>query len=392
MLRTLFKIDYLIVIIFFMTFMSDSLTRVCLNDTLNVSLVVKAVLIIALLILCYKKDREVVLWIGFSFGLVGLGMILNYQDDFLSKTAQFLEYFSGILAFTVIFNGKKRSYLRKTLSIIFSFYILNILIATVFELIYFKTYFYSDRFGYMPLFSSQNEFSFIMITIVSYFYITIKKERNLINQLLFFASFSAAVCVGTKIIYLYLFLFVGFIIYERFGLKKFSLLSMSFLLINLIFFNFWIDFLKSHFQTLVLVYEQSNLINAISSNRLIFMEMRLECQQLSFSAVNYLFGGSTLPCITEMSIIDIFLFFGIVGSILYFYLFTKLVVLKIRLDSFLKFYLAVVSLLSFVGGYFFENFSAQLYAIGFICAFYQGECPTLFKKQKGQHEAIKIDA
>ena len=86
--------------------------------------------------------------------------------------------------------------------------------------------------------------------------------------------------------------------------------------------------------------------------------------------LNYLFGGLTIPCLTEMSFFDVFLFFGLIGGVMYGYLYVRLVIKRLSLDLFGAIFISSITLLSMVAGYYFENFSSQIYTISVLFIFY----------------------
>jgi hypothetical protein len=299
-----------------------------------------------------------------------VGMILNYQNDIIPKTAQFFEYYSGILIFYFFIKSDSYKIIDKIILSVFLFYVINILIVTIFKIDYFKTYPTSQRFGYMPLFNAQNEFSFIMITILSYFYKKLSLTKNIINCFLFTISLLAACFVGTKIIYLFVFILINYLILKKLGRKFYVIFGIIFLIFNVLLKELWYNFLKNYFNSLVLVYEKNGILDAVSSLRLSHLENKIGCQSMSFKLVNYFFGGSNLDCITEMSLLDLFLFFGVIGFVWYFYLYKKLVLIRLKLDTFGYLLIISITFLSFLGGYYFENFSTQLYFISFLYLFY----------------------
>jgi hypothetical protein len=223
----------------------------------------------------------------------------------------------------------------------------------------------------MPVFSSQNEFSFIMIAMIYFFYKRAILNKNWVNYFLFAFVFFTSLCIGTKVIYLFDLCFLAYLIYYHFGPKK---LFYTFVLIGLfvvLFKKFWVDFLNSNFSVLMLVYKENGLINALSSLRFEYLTKRLSCQIENFNALNYFFGGTIEDCVVEMSFFDLFFFFGILGLIIYSYLFKKIVINNLDLVIFSKLIFSFVLILSFLAGYYFENFSSQVYLLGVFYVYHK---------------------
>jgi hypothetical protein len=365
-----FKSQWQVLFVFGFTFLGDVLTTLLFNNAYNFSWYFKGLLILFLLLKLLVFKPSILKYILVAFGLMYVGMILNYQNDIIPKTAQFFEYYSGILIFYFFIKSDSYKIIDKIILSVFLFYVINILIVTIFKIDYFKTYPTSQRFGYMPLFNAQNEFSFIMITILSYFYKKLSLTKNIINCFLFTISLLAACFVGTKIIYLFVFILINYLILKKLGRKFYVIFGIIFLIFNVLLKELWYNFLKNYFNSLVLVYEKNGILDAVSSLRLSHLENKIGCQSMSFKLVNYFFGGSNLDCITEMSLLDLFLFFGVIGFVWYFYLYKKLVLIRLKLDTFGYLLIISITFLSFLGGYYFENFSTQLYFISFLYLFY----------------------
>lgn len=377
MVRSFSNKELQVSLLFIGVFLSDVFTRLWLKNDLNISLFFKAFFMVYILYYLKKDKFQIIILVLIGYILLCLGMVFNYQSDFSEKTSQFFEYYSGILLFTYLTTLKSTVVLDKLIAFIFSIYIINIIVAFVFQIEFFKTYPGSDRFGYMPLFNSQNEFSFIMISILAYSYKKLSITKNIINYLMFFSSILAALCIGTKVVYLFLFLLMNFILFNKIGYIKYLVTIIVFAFVLFFSRNLMFVFLNEHFYVVMQVYENNGVLDAISSLRLSYLPDRIECNLNRFDFINYLFGGEILTCITEMSIWDLLLFFGIIGTAWFFYLQRKLLLRQLNLDSFGAFFIVTIALLSFVGGYFFENFSAQLYAITFLYLYYYKKSPTI---------------
>lgn len=351
--------------LFFFIFFSDLLTSIWLQEKFNYSFLVKS---FSIIFLFFYIERKLIWFLLLSYLLISIGLVFNYQDDIIKRTALFFEYFSGILILNYFIKINSKKKVKQALYIIFIFYIINIFVAFSFQIDSFKTY--SHRFGFMPLFSSQNEFSFIMIAAIIFFYNKLILQKNKFNFFLLACSIIASSIVGTKVLYLFILMFFNIIIYKKVQFKKYSLFVVIIIVLNLVFLDIWRKIMNNHFKNLVGFYEKHGFLNTLSSFRLEYLQDRLSCQATNFKNINYLFGGSVLSCITEMSFIDIFLFFGFIGVILYVYMYKIFVFNSLKLDFVASFFIISTVLLSFLGGYYFENFSAQFYFMSVLYVFY----------------------
>ena len=364
-----FKTDLSLFLILIFLFVGDTLTAILLKGSYNYSWAFKAIISILLLLNLFLSNKRLFSYFMMLFIAIGTGMVLNYLDDFISKTSLFFEYFSGILFFHFLLVNKKKKLLKKILFFIFTFYLITILLGIIFEIDFLRTY-GGTRFGYMPLFSSQNEFSFVMIAIVSFFYKNLENKKSIINFVIFFLSVIISLFVGTKVIYLFIIIFINHLGIVHLKLKHY-LSSLFFILTGIyILKDFLLAFLNNYFKPLISVYLNTGFLDAISSLRLSYLEGRILCQLSSLEFINYLFGGLNLNCYTEMSLIDILLFFGIIGSFFYFYLYKKIIYNSLNLDSFGYVLILAIISLSFLGGYFFENLSAQFYVLSVLFIYY----------------------
>lgn len=371
--QILLKKNWLILVLFTATFIGDTLTSLLLRNEYNFSWVLKGLTTILIIAFLLRNDRSNLRFILIGYIMSIVGAIFNYQADIIPRTALFFEYYSGILLFIFLVKNNQEKLIEQILTLIFLFYVINITIVVIFRIDYFKTYSLPDRFGYLPFFSSQNEFSYIVICLLSFFYKKLTLSKTKINYVFFILSLFAASCVGTKVIYLFIVILLNFILYKRLGAIKYLSFTFIFCSINIYLYEFWLKFLNKYFKVMVKVYEEKGFLDTMSSLRLSYLEDRLLCQYSNFEFINYFFGGSVLNCITEMSFIDLLLFFGIIGFLWFFFSIKKLILNYLRLDCFGYLFISSIVLLSFVGGYYFENFSPQLYAVSFLYLFYYNQ-------------------
>lgn len=373
-IHSFFKTKFCLVLILFLLFTGDSLTKIYLNKTLNFSWIAKVIISLLLLTNLFFLNKKNFNLLAILFCGLLLGMAMNFQNDFIEKTSLFFEYTSGIMFFNFLIINQNKLLLSKLLLYVFSFYIVTVLAGSFFEIDFLRTY-NASRFGYMPLFSSQNEFSFIMISIVVFFYKRWLGKQEFYNSLFLFLSLITALLTGTKVVYIFLLIFINYILIRNFKVKKtFIFYILTGLLVFYLKDELFLLFIDK-FEIFVDIYLEKGLLDTISSLRLSYLNDRLICQTSRMEFINYLFGGMTIKCITEMSFFDIILFFGFIGGGIYVYLYIKHVFKKLHLDSFGVLFILSFIILSFLGGYYFENFSSQFYTISVLFIFYYIPAP-----------------
>lgn len=369
-LKRVFKTKFCLIFFLVLLFLGDTLTKIFIHNSINIfAWVSKAIITLLLITNLLYNNKELFIKIALLFTLVFIANVINYQDDFTPKASLFFEYISALLFFNFLTINRNRFLLSKILQYIFIFYISTILIAALLDIKFLMTY-NEDRFGYMPLFSSQNEFSFIMISIIVFFYKKWLLKKRLHNTLLLFLSIISASIIGTKVVYIFLILFINYFLIFNFKIKKIISLYAITCVILLTFKNELIILFDKAFGMFAKIYEEKGFIDTVSSLRISYLSDRLICQISNMKFLNYLFGGMNISCITEMSFFDILLFFGLIGSMIYSWLYVNWIFKKLRLDYFGVFFIIYFVVLSFLGGYYFENFSAQVYVISVLFIYY----------------------
>lgn len=196
---TFFKTNYCLVFILSLLVAVDTFTKFYLNSNMNFSWAGKFIISILLFACFYFFNKKGVVLVAILFWMITLGMALNFQNDFIEKVSLFFEYVSGIMFFNFLIINNNKNLLFKILLIIFTFYTVTVLTAWLFKIDFLRTY-NAYRFGYMPLFSSQNEFSYIMIAMVIFYYKNWLRKKKFYSFLLLFLSLAASLIIGTKVI------------------------------------------------------------------------------------------------------------------------------------------------------------------------------------------------
>src|SRR5690554_486772 len=285
------------------------------------------------------KDRFLYFGTGLLLLFHGLGLLfLNSEFSFLSNLKSnvhilnwYLFVFLLILAF--------RSY-ERTLKIDFSnslrflrlcfvgYFYANLITAfigalTNFEL--FSSYLYSDRFGFNGLMRNVTHASYIVIIYIIYFYYQYKQVATKANLLHLLSAVFFVFLLATKAAFLFLLLFIIYVVYQKnkkFFIGLLLLIGVTSFLLKDFVLN---QLLPKYFAPLNEVYESQGIIAMLTSLRSEqFTELFLPYISENWVFANYLFGGfdSSLRKI-EFELIDLWLTFGLLGILLYLFLFFK---------------------------------------------------------------------
>jgi hypothetical protein len=352
----------LLIIFFLMIVIGDALTKIFFqSDTPNPSKYIKAFLLVPLIYLSLKSNKKFLIFFLIAIVLFIVGSISISIQRLYTNIPQFFEYYFFILFF-LSFQNSNLERTSKVLEIVFLLHASVIIIATIFDIHFLKTYSSSERLGYLSFFSSQNEFSYVMIAGVVFFKGKLQ-HISLIGVLKLLLMVIGALLLGTKSVLLFVLLFSFYLLFTRFKLK-YSIPIVAILIANVfLFWNAILTFLKIHYNTLYELYKTEGFLSFISSKRSVFLWDRLSAHQEEFEFVNYLFGGYDTAILYEMSFMDLFYFFGLIGVILFGYIVYKFVLRAILFNQFLAVYTVLVVGVSFVAGYLIENASAQIYTL-----------------------------
>jgi hypothetical protein len=227
-----------------------------------------------------------------------------------------------------------------------------IVCGVIFQIKAFQTYPFSHRFGYKGLFDRSTYTSYIFIFMIMYYYYNwvIKKQSLTFNYLLLVVLISFL--VGTKRIVFFNCLLLLFHFFKS-RLYKSRIVLFSCLAIGLCFlvFNKAILNLMNHLFSIDLwvnIHKDRGFLSALTSLRSdLLIEYIQEHIQQKWSFLNYFLGGGlfhlTRP---EIALIDIYLFFGVVGILCYFYIFKNFVINFKSSNKILWFYLIIIMLLA----------------------------------------------
>ena len=234
-----------------------------------------------------------------------------------------------------------------------------IFLGLIFEISLFNSYRYG-RWGYNGLCISTATSSYIYAIAIFYFLLSLKNDfvKN-------WKSIFVIVCcllTGTKIVYIALFgsLLIYLLFYTNLNRKQRNALLISILavfsILAYIFFFQW-----GIFNT---IRQEQGLVSAILSYRDdLFFQETIPFIQENWQLPNYLFGGiSDLNIRSQMGFVDVFLFWGIIGGLLYLFTFYKTFVPKFLVKN-AVYIILILTLMVFLAGNFFENASVAIYLL-----------------------------
>jgi hypothetical protein len=254
---------------------------------------------------------------------------------------------------------------------IFKFYrfiiILNsclIVIGFLFDIEVLSTYSGPWRFGFDGLIFAQNEASYIFIFAVT----TVYYRRFYLNikEYFFWIVIIPSIIVATKAVYLYLILLFLFHLFKRVSLKNILTFGISFLIFGYFLFSSAINriFINSY-NIFMYMYEREGLWGALLSGRGAYIREKLKPLIFEeWTIPNFIFGGQDVVShYIEMGFIDLFLFFGIFGSILYLYIFYNIFKMISFPKDFKLFFGISLAIIIATAGHFFESGIAGLHFI-----------------------------
>jgi len=292
-----------------------------------------------ILTISYRKIPKLISFLTLS--LILIFCINQLYNPILSKTstAQILTgsiyYFDRyffIFIFIIAFktNNINNGTIKKILKYIKYILFINaiiIIFGALTGIDFFTSYPHSlSRFGSDGLFNKVNEVSFIYMIFITHLYLEFLKDKSKLPLLLFIII--STLFIGTKTIFLFLFLFLAF--HFVFVLGKQSKWFSAVSLILIVFLTaFYKPIAELYFDIFPFWHELSekhNLITLLLSKRDILFYNNLEYIKSTWEVVNYFIGGPYYTeefKITQMDGPDLYLFFGFLGTLVYFYMFSK---------------------------------------------------------------------
>lgn len=358
---------YLIVLLLVADFITKMIVRLThLQLNYYPSTIVKALLIcFAIFFFLKLADKKAWLYVIAILGVFFLGLIFDPERELSIRyiNAKFYYLIKHLYLFLLIpvlsqLSGEQWKKIIKALLIFGKINAVFILIGWLFDINLLKSYPFTNRFGYNGLLPIQGAGTFYYIFVISVAYykgFMEYKNLNKINRATLIDIIilvGTALFLGTKGAYLFLFLLLLVDVFFRQNRKLLTYISVSFFTILFVFFSEKMAIYMLKLMKLpITIYTDNGLITTLLSYRDLLFIKAMEYIEVKWNAFNYLIGGTNFNILkVEIELVDMFLFFGVTGIIIY------ILFIKTYLYSKQQLILNVLLLLIF----FIGNFSGNL--------------------------------
>lgn len=333
-------------ILFLLFVLSDFISKVgafYYNSLIHTSQITKGLFQVFALGFIIKNShfKDLFLYVGIGllllFHCLGL-LFLDSEFSFLSNlksNAHILNWYLFVFLLVIAFRSYERTITSDFsesiyfLRLCFVGYFYANFIATIigflidFEL--FSSYPYSERFGYNGLMRNVTHASYIIIIYIIYFYYQHKQlasKRNLFHLL---SALCFVFLLATKAAILFLLIFTTFIVYKKNKFVFAGLLLIMGVMPFILKDYFMNQMLPKHFSPLAQVYHNQGMLAMLTSLRTEqFAELFLPYVSENWVFANYLFGGFDISLRKiEFELVDLWLTFGLLGVLLYLFMFFK---------------------------------------------------------------------
>lgn len=325
-------------IFIFLLLLSNFLTKVLYyeyNVTLSyypsTFIKITLLLVVILQFLFLKKKEKIQYYILALTGVFILEILLHSVDEGVFSTGSrgyyFIKYTFLFFLFPII-NALDNTKMNKIVNVLLWIAKINIIfivIGFLFKVDVFKSYPYTARYGYngiLPIQGAGSYFYIFMLSVVYYrYYVAYKmfkkaSKKTYIDMIIIVLG---SLLVGTKAIFLFILLLFFIDVYFR--LKQKIILISTLVVSGIVFFLFcdaivlaMLKFLNLHES----LYIDNSLLTFLTSKRDILFHDAMNYISENWNIVNYFIGGIDFNTIrVEFEIVDIFLFFGVIGIIIY---------------------------------------------------------------------------
>ncbi len=302
----------------------------------------------------------------FVTGQIVFSNAVAYTYDLTENIIIFNKYFFIFIIYFSIYKLKNYPLkLNHCINVLENIFVINsiaILVGVVTGLEFLKSYVGMDyRYGYMGLIPAQNEATLFYFIAVSFAYY--KRFELGIRSKKFYLIVIPAMLLGTKGIYVFfiLLLLFHFIYYATNLTRILTLIVASIGIIKII------EFVTSEKGRALLYFfydsiEKKGWLSMLLTGRDDSVNTDVVAVVDKWNIFNYLFGGQDQNLfLTEMDIFDVFLFFGIMGSLVYLLLIFNTLFQVKAIYPFYVFFVGCFFLLAFLGGHFFSSAVNSLY-------------------------------
>lgn len=231
-----------------------------------------------------------------------------------------------------------------------------IIVGLIFSIDAFETY-RGERFGYNGLIQTSATATYSYLCVLSYY--LLKLRQNLFKDPRALFIIITSLLVGTKSLYAAVILITLFSLFQyRMRYKKYI---MPLLIMGLLGGAYYIFFVIGESSNIAKKY---GVLSSILSYRdQLLMNKTMPYVDESWSSINYFFGGvSDFSLRSQMDFIDIFFFWGILGGLLYLYVYQRLLInFKVTILS--VFIGLMLLLIIAIAGNFFAYTTVSIYLL-----------------------------
>lgn len=295
-----------------------------------------------ILILNFNKRRKIFIYTGFLFLVFIVGNFrwdLNvtsisylYQSaskmNFLSFV-KFLYPFFFIGVFSLIKNKQETiSRYFGVLEIALVINVFFVFLGFIFSIDFFQSYMHSNRFGYSGL---------IEPGFLEYLLMIVISRRLFLDKIDFklFILSLGSLLIGTKAVILFFIILFFYYLYEKNKIKLLFIYS-GLLFFLLLFLKPIIDFFAILFPYWQPLLNKHGYLTLITSTRDWNVQNTIEFAKRNGTLRNLFVGGGELSAYgVEMDFIDLFLFFGIIGVVIYVMFLSRIINKKYHLILFI---------------------------------------------------------
>ncbi|WP_417372000.1 hypothetical protein [Gelidibacter japonicus] len=322
------------------------------KETTNIPMLVKGIILCLVIGLIATRIHKIKnLWLLLVLPVIFVIGQLTINDSFSENSLVIFGKFIAPILFYIIFSEARLNpnYRKITFQIFEWGMLVNsclLLIGFLFDFNLFESY-RGNRFGYSGIFLSPGVASYAYLVTLFYFIIAFKEK--VWKNWKFIFIFSSCLFIGTKAIYLgqiILVLYTLTLVKTKYKKLFIALLGIiGAVAAYLFFFKFGL-FNK--------VRETNGLLSAILSFRdRLLLDNTIPYIQENWSFINYLFGGvSNFDLRSQMEVIDIFFFWGILGGVIYLLAYVKHLI-TFKMNSMLWVFAGLLILIVFLAGNFF---------------------------------------
>lgn len=306
----------------------------------------------------FLLHKKVYALFGFLFLLFVISQFSypQFEFDVLKNLHMFINYmypFVLLMGLNEVITERNATTLKKIMQLGLLVVLASIIVGAVFGIQSFMTYFY--RFGVKGLINSPATASYFIL--FSWIVFLQKQWKIKFQTLVFFLLFLVSLLVGTKACLLFLvFVFIHVLYRKQLHFNsiklKVGLLGVIIFVASMVYF-YSVKFQQTK-EIYLELYTNEGLVSALSSFRSRKFSEIINYYLENWNALNYAFGGRHVFVENfEFDALDVLLHFGIVGTLIYTFVFKKVVMPFVPKNQFILF--SGMLIVAFLAGQLFYN-------------------------------------